>query len=123
LALAAVALILLVVPHGNTPSTTVSQALKQVDFGGSFTLLVSVGALLQLLSLAGTEQPLFRDPFSITMAVVFVIFFLLFILVELKMAVRPVLPLSMLSRRTPLCVGIIAGGIAIVNFNMLYHLP
>jgi cell division protein FtsW (lipid II flippase) len=57
------------------------------------------------------------------MAIIFPIAFLLFIYVELCVAVKPVLPLSLLRSRTPLCVGIIAGVIAIVNFNMLYHLP
>ena len=123
MAVAAVALVLLAVPQGIAPATSVRQALKQIDFGGSFTLLVSVGALLQLLSLGGTDTPLSQDRFGIVMAVVFVIFFLLFIFVELKVAVRPVLPLSMLSRKTPMCVGIISGVVAIVNFNMLYHLP
>jgi hypothetical protein len=85
--------------------------------------LLSIGALLQLLSRSGGSQPISREPVAIAMAVAFPLFFLLFIYVELKVAARPVLPLSLLSRRTPLCVGIIAGVIAIVNFNMLYHLP
>ena len=57
------------------------------------------------------------------MAVLFPVAFVLFVYVELRLAFKPVLPLSLLSSRTPLCVGIIAGVIAIVNFNMLYHLP
>lgn len=116
--------------------------LKQVDFGGSFSLLVSVsfyiklhntrlftimllqiGALLQLLSRTGGSGSIAHDPFSIAMAVIFPVFFLIFVFVELKVASKPVLPLSLLTRRTPLCVGIIAGVIAIVNFNMIYHLP
>ncbi|OWT36191.1 integral membrane protein [Cryptococcus neoformans] len=97
--------------------------LKQVDFGGSFSLLVSIGALLQLLSRTGGSGSIAHDPFSIAMAVIFPVFFLIFVFVELKVASKPVLPLSLLTRRTPLCVGIIAGVIAIVNFNMIYHLP
>lgn len=57
------------------------------------------------------------------MAVIFPVFFVAFIYVELKVAVKPVLPLSLLQRRTPLCVGVIAALVAIVNFNMMYHLP
>lgn len=56
------------------------------------------------------------------MAIIFPLAFILFIYVELRLAAKPVLPLKLLSSRTPLCVGIIAGVIAIVNFNMLYHL-
>jgi len=86
-------------------------------------LTLQIGALLQLLARTSSDRPLSQDPISIVMAVLFPVFFALFIYVELKVASKPVLPLSLLSRRTPLCVGIIAGVIAIVNFNMLYHLP
>ena len=111
-----------VVPQGNSISTSTAQALKQIDFGGSLTLPVSIGALLQLLS-RNSIDPLSDDTFGVIMAVVSPAFFCLFIYVELKLATKPILPLSLLSRRTPLCVGIIAGVIAAVNFNMLYHLP
>jgi hypothetical protein len=79
-----------------------------------------IGALLQLLA---SDKPIRHDPYGLTMAIIFPIAFLLFIFVELRVAARPVLPLSLLSKRTPLCVGIITGVIAIVNFNMVYHLP
>jgi hypothetical protein len=71
----------------------------------------------------GSTEAFLRDPFSIAMAVTFPLFFIAFVYVELRVALMPVLPLSLLTRRTPLCVGIIAGVIAIVNFNMIYHLP
>lgn len=57
------------------------------------------------------------------MAIIAPMAFCSFIYVELYLAAKPVLPLSLLRSRTPLCVGVIAGVIAIVNFNMLYHLP
>jgi hypothetical protein len=123
IALAAVVLVNLVVPRGTTHGYSMGKALSQLDFGGSITLLLSIGALLQLLARSAGVTPVSQDPVSIAMAIAFIVFFLAFIYVELKVAIRPVLPLSLLSRRTPLCVGIIAAGIAIVNFNMIYHLP
>ncbi|WVQ62897.1 uncharacterized protein L199_001046 [Kwoniella botswanensis] len=99
------------------------KSLRLIDFGGAVALLVSIGSLLQLLSRAGGSQPIYRDPFSLAMAILAPVFFALFVYVELRVAERPVLPLSLLKRRTPLCVGIIAGVIAVVNFNMTYHLP
>ncbi|WWC85698.1 uncharacterized protein L201_000564 [Kwoniella dendrophila CBS 6074] len=99
------------------------KSLRLIDFGGAVTLLISIGSLLQLLSHAGSVKPISQDLFSLAMAILSLIFFLLFIYVELKIAERPVLPLSLLKQRTPLCVGIIAGVIAVVNFNMTYHLP
>ncbi|RSH92085.1 hypothetical protein EHS25_008497 [Saitozyma podzolica] len=124
LPVAAIALILVVlaVPAGaGAPLSW--KTLGQVDFGGSLTLLLSIGALLQLLSRSASPVPFLDDTSSLTMAAAFVIFFVAFVYVELRVAAKPVLPLSLLSRRTPLCVGIIAGAIAIVNFNMIYHLP
>ncbi|EJT51517.1 multidrug resistance protein fnx1 [Trichosporon asahii var. asahii CBS 2479] len=85
-----------------------------IDFGGSLTLLLSIGCLLRSL---GSENS--AVPFALASAG----FFAVFILVELCFARVPVLPLTLLKRRVPLCIGIISGVIAIVNFNMLYHLP
>lgn len=86
-----------------------------IDFGGSLTLLLSIGC--RLLRSLGSEHS--AAPFAFASAV----FFAVFILVELRFARFPVLPLTLLRRRVPLCIGIISGLIAIVNFNMLYHLP
>ncbi|WRT65299.1 uncharacterized protein IL334_002242 [Kwoniella shivajii] len=99
------------------------KSLRLIDFGGAVTLLISIGCLLQLLSRAGGSTPIHQDILSLFLAILSPVFFGAFIYVELKIAKRPVLPLSLLKRRTPLCVGIIAGVIAIVNFNMTYHLP
>ncbi|WVW79815.1 hypothetical protein I302_101785 [Kwoniella bestiolae CBS 10118] len=99
------------------------KSLRLIDFGGAVTLLISIGSLLQLLSRAGGTEPISHDPFTFAMAILAPVFFVAFVYVELKVAKRPVLPLSLLKRRTPLCVGIIAGVIAVVNFNMTYHLP
>lgn len=85
-----------------------------VDFGGSLSLLLSIGSLLLCLQSERATYPL---------AIASVAFFAVFIVVELRYARFPVLPLTLLRRRVPLCVGIISGVIAIVNFNMLYHLP
>jgi hypothetical protein len=49
-------------------------------------------------------------------------FFLLFIYVELRIARRPIMPLSLLQKRNSLCIGLIASLVAVVNFNMVYHL-
>ncbi|WVF66941.1 hypothetical protein IAT40_001684 [Kwoniella sp. CBS 6097] len=122
-----VALVALVaIPFAVPPTQSILHgwsALKMVDFGGATTLLISIGALLQLLSRAGGSTPILQDPFSLIMAIIFPLFLIAFIYVELRVAPKPVLPLNLLERRTPLCVGIIAGVIAIVNFNMMYHLP
>ena len=52
-----------------------------------------------------------------------VLVFLLFVYIELRIARHPILPLYLLKQRNSLCIGLIAGLVAIVNFNMVYHLP
>ncbi|RSH89723.1 hypothetical protein EHS25_001708 [Saitozyma podzolica] len=118
LPLAALAIIVVAAAVPGTAAVSATWAtLRPVDFGGSLTLLLSI------LSRSGESVPLSQDPFGIALAVAFPVFFHAFVYVELRVAAKPVLPLSLLSRRTPLCVCIIAGVIAIVNFNMIYHLP
>lgn len=98
-------------------------SLRDMDFGGSITLLLSIGSLLLLLQRSSAESAFGNDVIAIAAASAAVFFFLAFIYVELCVARKPILPLSLLRRRVPLCVGIISGIIAIVNFNMIYHLP
>jgi len=49
-------------------------------------LTLQIGALLQLLARTSSDRPLSQDPISIVMAVLFPVFFALFIYVELKVA-------------------------------------
>ncbi|CAK9785189.1 unnamed protein product [Cutaneotrichosporon oleaginosum] len=100
-----------------------AETLAEIDLGGSATLLLSIGSLLLLLQRSSADIPLRHDAVGLAALVASIGFFVAFIVVETRIAKRPVLPLSLLKQRTALCVGIIAGVIAIVNFNMLYHLP
>ncbi|WWC69154.1 uncharacterized protein I206_103090 [Kwoniella pini CBS 10737] len=122
IAIVAIIQIILVVPH-HVERLVSWNKLKEVDFGGALTLLISVGALLQLLSRNAETQSITQSPIDISMAITFPLFLILFVYIELKVAAKPVLPISLLKKRTPLCVGIISGLIAAVNFNMIYHLP
>lgn len=119
IALVLFVLIRLAVPPGDKRNGS----LRDIDFGGSLTLLLSIGSLLVVLQRSSSDVPFGSDAVAIGASVLTLIFFLAFIYVELCVARKPVLPLSLLRRRVPLCVGIISGVIAIVNFNMLYHLP
>lgn len=97
--------------------------LAEVDFGGSLTLLLSIGSLLLLLQRSSADIPLQSDPIALAALGALIVFFVAFLYVELRVARKPVLPLALLKQRTALCVGIISGVIAIVNFNMMFHLP
>ena len=54
---------------------------------------------------------------------VFGVFTLLFILVEGKIAHRPILPLGLLGRRTPAAVAISLFVVVINQFSLLYNIP
>ncbi|KAJ9108706.1 hypothetical protein QFC21_000026 [Naganishia friedmannii] len=96
--------------------------LTGVDFGGATALLVSVGAFLQYLSSSSAIDAASHRIRNIATFAVGILFFLLFVYIELRVAHKPIMPLALLQRRTTLCIGLIAGLVAIVNFNMVYHL-
>lgn len=113
IAVALFALVSIAVPQKKTSGRT---KWGDIDFGGSISLLLSIGALLLCLQRES-------DTWNYVLAGVSAFFFAVFVYVELRVARYPVLPLTLLKRRVPLCIGIISGVIAIVNFNMMYHLP
>ncbi|KAJ9127742.1 hypothetical protein QFC24_000025 [Naganishia onofrii] len=96
--------------------------LTGVDFGGAAALLFSVGASLQYLSSSSAIDAACHGPRNLATLAAAILFFLLFIYIELRIAYKPIMPLALLQRRTTLCIGLIAGLVAIVNFNMVYHL-
>ncbi|KAJ9104745.1 hypothetical protein QFC19_003886 [Naganishia cerealis] len=101
---------------------TLRDWLIGVDFGGAAALLVSVGAFLQYLSASSAIDAASHRISNLVNLAVAVVFFLVFIYVELRVAYKPIMPLALLRRRSSLCIGLIAGLVAVVNFNMVYHL-
>ncbi|KAJ9125074.1 hypothetical protein QFC22_000027 [Naganishia vaughanmartiniae] len=101
---------------------TLQDWLTGVDFGGAAALLVSVGTFLQYLSASSAIDASPNRIRNLVTLISAIIFFLLFIYIELRIAHKPIMPLALLQRRTTLCIGLIAGLVAIVNFNMVYHL-
>lgn len=87
------------------------------------SLLPQMGSLLLCLSQVTNSQLPISHPGVIASFVVFVVFALVFVYVEIWFAAEPVLPLVLLKKRVPFCVGLISGVIAIVNFSMVYTLP
>lgn len=103
--------------------------LAQIDYLGTLLLGTSVGSLLLGVSLKtaathsdGTE---FRwsDPLIATLLATFAVSLLLFLAVEEWWASQPVLPLSLMSRRTPFFVGFANLTMAMAVFSMLYNVP
>jgi len=83
-----------------------SDKLRRMDFLGSLTLVGAVGCLLLGFGLKTAEEMEWSDPLIAGLLMASVIFGLLFVLVEKYWAPYPVMPLRLITQRTPLAVSI-----------------
>ena len=83
-----------------------SDKLRRIDFLGSLTLVGAVSCLLLGFSLKTTEEMQWSDPLVAGFLVASIIFGLLFVLLEKYWAPYPVMPLRLITQRTPLAVSI-----------------
>ncbi|KAF9484004.1 vacuolar amino acid permease [Pholiota conissans] len=109
-------------PH-EVQDQMLSDKLRRIDFLGSITLVGAVGCLLLGFSLKSTEEMAWSDPFIVGLFAGSIIFTFLFVLVEKYWAPYPVMPLRLITQRTPLAVSIsnLLGSMA--AFSMLYNAP
>ncbi|KAJ8508019.1 hypothetical protein ONZ45_g9348 [Pleurotus djamor] len=77
------------------------EVLKRIDYGGSITLLITVGSLLFFLSTKYNEGLAWSHASVIAPLVVAAVFAVLFVVVELRFAPEPVLAPSLLRQRIP----------------------
>jgi hypothetical protein len=91
-----------------------SEKLRRVDFLGSVTLATMVGTLLLGFGLKESEQLPWAHPIIWGLFVASAIFAVFFVLVEARWAHMPVLPLRLITQRTPLavCLSYLFGSIA-----------
>ncbi|KAF9060230.1 MFS general substrate transporter [Rhodocollybia butyracea] len=99
------------------------EVLKRIDYFGSFTLLVSVGSMLLFLSTRFNENLPWSDARVIAPLVLSIVFFILFVLVELYVAPEPVLAPFLLKQRIPVLVGMSNFLVSITNFTITYFFP
>ena len=85
---------------------SLSEKLHRIDFLGSLTLVGAVGCLLLGFSLKSTEEMPWSNPLIIGLLAASVIFGSCFVLVEKCWAPYPVMPLRLMTQRTPLAVSI-----------------
>ncbi|KII89467.1 hypothetical protein PLICRDRAFT_109347 [Plicaturopsis crispa FD-325 SS-3] len=104
-------------------SKSAKEVLKRIDYGGSATLLAAVGSILVFLSTRyNEEQPWSSLAVSVPLALG-VIFFILFVLVELFIAPEPVLAPFLLKQKVPVLVGCSNFLVALCNFSVMYFFP
>ncbi|KZV75457.1 vacuolar amino acid permease [Peniophora sp. CONT] len=99
------------------------EKLKRMDFFGSFTLAGTVGALLLGVSLKESAALPWASPIIWGLLVASGVLMVVFVTVEAKLAVSPVLPLRLITQRTPLavCLANLFGSMA--AFSVMYNVP
>ena len=85
-------------------SQSLAQKVKKIDFVGSFTLVGSVGCMLLGFSLKTAEEIPWNSPTIVGLFLASVIFTATFVLSQKYWASYPVMPLRLISQRTPLAV-------------------
>jgi len=103
--------------------------LKQIDWAGLILLIIGVGSLLLAMSFktssttsTGGEYK-WQDPLIYGLLIVSLIGTIAFIGVEKYISNQPILPLSLLTRRTPLGVAISNFFMTLSQFSLLYNVP
>ena len=90
----------------NVQEQSTYDKLKRIDFLGSTTLVGTVGCLLLGFSLKSTEELPWSHPVIWSLFIVSAICGASFIYVETHLAPYPVMPMRLITRRTPLFVSL-----------------
>uniref|UniRef100_A0A0W0FCR2 Major facilitator superfamily (MFS) profile domain-containing protein n=1 Tax=Moniliophthora roreri TaxID=221103 RepID=A0A0W0FCR2_MONRR len=104
-------------------SLPLREKLKRIDFLGSITLVGTVGCLLLGFSLKTTEELPWSHPHIYGLFTASTVFGVLFLLVETKLAPYPVMPLRLMTQRTPLAVSMSNLFGSMAAFSTLYNIP
>ncbi|KAL7420640.1 hypothetical protein Q5752_004591 [Cryptotrichosporon argae] len=119
-------------PAGSGASTptrpqTALEKLKRIDFLGCFLLAGFVGGALLAVSLKTSSTDLdaypWSDPTIVGLFAASAVLFTLFLWVEIKVAAEPVLPVELLTQRTPIAVAANNLLISVLMFASLYSVP
>ncbi|KAF6762869.1 vacuolar amino acid permease [Ephemerocybe angulata] len=104
-------------------SQSLSDKIRRIDFVGSLTLVGSVGCMLLGFSFKTTEEIPWGSPMVSGMFIASGIFTVSFILCQKYWAPYPVMPLRLISQRTPLAVSLANLFASMSAFSMLYNAP
>lgn len=94
-----------------------------MDFLGSFTLAGTVGALLLGVSLKESAALPWASPIVWGLLVASGVLMIVFVTIEAKIAVSPVLPLRLITQRTPLAVCLSNFFASMAAFSVMYNVP
>jgi len=102
---------------------SLSDKLRRVDVLGSVTLATTVGCLLLGFSVKTSEELPWSHPLIYCLLVASFVFGGVFILVEKHWAPYPVMPLRLITQRTPLAVSIANLLTSMSAFSTMYNVP
>ncbi|KAJ7647857.1 MFS general substrate transporter [Roridomyces roridus] len=103
--------------------TSVSAKLKRIDYAGSATLVLALVTFLLGMNFKSTGGYEWSDPQVWGLLVTGVAIASLFVLIELKFASEPVMPITMLKRRTPGFVALHNFLLSVLSFSTVYNTP
>ena len=97
--------------------------LRRIDFGGAFTLVIALSALLLAMDRGGNVA--WDDTVTIAALIVFAVFFPAFALIELKLAKEPFAPKRIVANHTLAAAYLcnffcVAGGVCLIFYVSLY---
>lgn len=104
-------------------NTPLSVKIRRIDFFGSLTLVIAVASLLLAFSLRASEEMAWTHPIIIGLFAASAVSSVAFALVEVYWATHPVLPLALITKRTPLAVGVANFFSSMSSFSMMYNVP
>ncbi|KAJ3531991.1 hypothetical protein NMY22_g7926 [Coprinellus aureogranulatus] len=102
---------------------SLAQKVQKIDFVGSFTLVGSVGCMLLGFSLKTAEEIPWNSPAIVGLFWACAAFTVTFVLSQKYWASYPVMPLRLISQRTPLAVSMANLFASMSAFSMLYNAP
>jgi uncharacterized membrane protein len=102
---------------------TLQTKIKRIDFLGLLALVLTVGCLLLGVSLKSTEQLPWSHPLISSLISVSGMWGIIFIVVETKVAVYPVMPIHLMRQRTPLAVAFATFFANMSSLSMVYNIP
>jgi len=106
-----------------TVPQTALEKIKRIDYLGSLTLVLAVGCSLLGISLNTSEELPWSHPAVWGLLVAGGISAVAFVLVEKYVAVQPVMPMRLFTRRTPFFVAMTNLFVSISAFSGLYNVP
>ncbi|KAJ7718948.1 MFS general substrate transporter [Mycena maculata] len=103
--------------------TSIYAKLKRIDYAGSASLVLALLTFLVGMSFKTTAAYEWEDPHVWAFLTAGVVFACLFVLIELKYAVEPIMPITMLKRRTPGFVALNNFLLSVLSFSTIYNTP